>query len=81
MGITDVDGQFETNQAVLLVDEHGEEVARGLSTMSSEKLSDLLSLQSTEQTCTGGSPVVVHRDAMVLTMTTTRQQEFDHMGD
>ena len=81
VGITDVDGQFETNQAVLLVDEHGEEVARGLSTMSSEKLSDLLSLQSTEQTCTGGSPVVVHRDAMVLTMTTTRQQEFDHMGD
>ena len=47
----------------------------------SEKLSELLSLQSTEQTGTGGSPVVVHRDAMVLTMTTTRQQELDHTGD
>jgi len=81
VGITDVDGQFETNQAVLLVDEQGEEVARGLATMSSEKLSELLSLQSTEQTGTGGSPVVVHRDAMVLTMTTTRQQELDHTGD
>ncbi|QNI55023.1 glutamate 5-kinase [Synechococcus sp. BIOS-E4-1] len=73
VGVTELDGQFDANQAVLLLDEDGQEVARGLATMSSEKLKDLLTRQSPNQTTTGGSPVVVHRDAMVLTMPTTRQ--------
>ena len=75
VGITDVEGQFETNQAVLLIDEQGVEVARGLATMSSEKLADLLALPSTDLTGTGGSPVVVHRDAMVVTKVISPQRE------
>ena len=75
VGITSVDGQFDSNQAVLLIDETGEEVARGLATMSSDRLSDLLSQRSKDQTGSGGSPVVVHRDALVLTKTTSQQQK------
>lgn len=72
VGITDVDGQFDANQAVLLINDKGQEVARGLTTMSSEKLSDLMSQQSSKEHTTGGSPVAVHRDAMVLMMPSSR---------
>ena len=74
VGVTELDGQFDANQAVILLNEDGQEVARGLTTMSSEKLNDLMSLQQSSEASTGGSPVVVHRDAMVLMMATTRQE-------
>ncbi len=73
VGITGVDGQFDANQAVRMLNEDGQEVARGLTTMSSEKLNDLVCFQSSNKQGTGGSPVVVHRDALVLMMTTSRQ--------
>ena len=73
VGVTELNGQFEANQAVLLLNEDGQEVARGLTTMSSEKLNHLLTQQSSNATADGGSPVVVHRDAMVLMMPTTQQ--------
>ena len=74
VGITDLDGEFEANQAVLLLDENGQEVARGLATMSSERLRGMLTETASNQNQTGGSPVVVHRDAMVLTRSFSRQE-------
>ena len=73
VGITACDGQFEANEAVRLLSHDDEEVARGLTTMSSEKLRDLLSPSSARDEMQGGSPVVVHRDAMVLMTPTIRQ--------
>ena len=73
VGVTELNGQFDANQAVHLLNEEGKEVARGLTTMSSEKLSHLLTQESSNSTTVGGSPVVVHRDAMVLMMPTTQQ--------
>jgi glutamate 5-kinase len=56
-----------------MLNEDGQEVARGLTTMSSEKISDLVGLQSSNQQGSGGSPVVVHRDALVLMMATSQR--------
>ena len=74
VGVTDLDGEFEANQAVLLLDENGQEVARGLATMSSERLRSMLTETACNLNKTGGSPVVVHRDAMVLTKSFSRQE-------
>ena len=73
VGVTELDGQFDANQAVILLNEEGQEVARGLTTMSSEKLNDLVCFQSSNKQGTGGSPVVVHRDALVLMMATSQR--------
>ena len=73
VGITDVEGQFDANQAVRLINAKGEEVARGLSSINSEMLRDQLAKTSTNTAQQGGAPVVVHRDAMVLTTPTIRQ--------
>ena len=62
VGITAVEGQFSSNQAVRLVDSRGEELGRGLCSMDSDQLRQ--ALMETEVTVP--SPVVVHRDALVL---------------
>ena len=72
VGITDVDGQFSANQAVRVLDSDGLEVARGLTSMDSEQLGLRLS-QSLRSGTIGSSPVVIHRDAMVLITPTIRQ--------
>ena len=72
VGITHLEGEFDANQAVRLVNAAGKEVARGLSSMNSAKLRDQLAETSSDANHQGGAPVVVHRDAMVLMTPTIR---------
>jgi glutamate 5-kinase len=72
VGITAVEGQFSANQAVRVLDPDGQEIARGLTSMDSEQLAFRLN-QATKPGTLGGSPVVIHRDAMVLITPTIRQ--------
>ena len=74
VGITDVSGEFKANQPVLILDHDGHEVARGLSSIGSERLRDLLS-KPAQTGKEGNSPVVVHRDLLVLSTPTIRQQD------
>lgn len=62
VGITAVEGAFEANQAVALTDPSGEELGRGLCSLASDQLRQaLISHEDGES-----SPVVVHRDVLVL---------------
>ena len=72
MGITHLEGEFDANQAVRLVNAAGKEVARGLSSMNSTTLRDQLAETRNDAHHQGGAPVVVHRDAMVLMTPTIR---------
>ena len=72
VGITGIEGQFSANQAVRVLDPDGLEIARGLTSIDSEQLS-LSMNQSSRPRTIGGSPVVIHRDAMVLITPTIRQ--------
>ncbi|MEC8096311.1 MAG: PUA domain-containing protein, partial [Cyanobacteriota bacterium] len=72
VGISDLEGEFDANQAVRLVNAAGEEVARGLSSMDSAKIREQLAKATTDTSHQGGAPVVVHRDAMVLMTPTIR---------
>ena len=62
VGITAVDGDFAANQAVRLVDPHGDELGRGLCAMASDQLRE--ALMDPEPPLS--SPVLVHRDVLVL---------------
>ena len=62
VGITSVDGVFDANQPVTLCDPDGAELGRGLCLLSSTALAEALAAKSS----TVPSPVVVHRDALVL---------------
>ena len=62
VGITAVDGDFAANQAVRLVDPHGNELGRGLCAMASDQLRE--ALMDPEPPLS--SPVLVHRDVLVL---------------
>ena len=62
VGITAVDGDFAANHAVRLVDPHGDELGRGLCAMASDHLREALM----EPEPTLPSPVLVHRDVLVL---------------
>jgi glutamate 5-kinase len=74
VGITDLAGEFQANQPVLILDQDGREVARGLSSLSSETLRSLVKEPAgTERQ--GSSPVVVHRDVLVLSTPTIRQPD------
>jgi len=75
VGVTAVEGDFTANQPVRLLDPDGHEVARGLSSLSSETLELALQTSDTEASQEGGSPVVVHRDGLVLSAPTIRPPE------
>jgi glutamate 5-kinase len=62
VGVKAVEGNFETNQPVRLLNPNGKELARGLSSLSSDELQQALETSLSS----GNSPVVVHRDVLVL---------------
>ena len=63
VGVKNVEGAFSANQPVKIVDPNNNEIGRGISSFSSEFLQNALkrSLTSTR------SPLVIHRDVLVLT--------------
>ena len=67
-------GEFQANQPVQILDQDGDEVARGLSSFSSETLRSLVK-EPTRTDRQGSSPVVVHRDVLVLSTPTIRQPD------
>jgi len=72
VGVQAIEGSFGSNQPVTLMDPDGQELARGLSSMSSDDLDRALAAaadQSAENK--SNSPVVVHRDVLVMTATPT----------
>ena len=62
VGVTAVQGEFDANQPVTLRDPEGQELGRGLCSMDSEQLRRVMQTQGSG----APSPVVVHRDALVL---------------
>jgi len=62
VGITKIEGEFAANQPVRVLDPERNELARGLSSFSSETLRKALA-SNIEQ---GKSPIVIHRDVLVL---------------
>ena len=62
VGITAVDGDFESSCAVSLVDPSGDEFGRGLCSIASSSLRNALAASD----ALSRSTVVVHRDALVL---------------
>jgi glutamate 5-kinase len=68
-GITQVEGEFEPQEAVLLCDRAGEEIARGLVNYSSHELQKIKGSQSEAiESILGypGAETVVHRDNLAL---------------
>ncbi len=63
VGITKVKGEFEKNQAVKLTNKEGKELARGISSLSSNQILNGISSKMNGER----SPVVIHRDVLVLT--------------
>ena len=76
VGVKAVEGQFGANQPIQMLDPKGVEVARGLSSMSSEALDRALRDGSARARAgEDGSPVVVHRDALVMISPPTIQPQ------
>jgi len=71
VGIEGIQGTFGSNQPVSLVGPDGEELARGLSSMGSEAIERHLKAMAEKPHNGEGSPVVVHRDALVIVSTPT----------
>jgi glutamate 5-kinase len=68
-GITEIEGEFQTQDAVQLCDPLGQEVARGLVNYSSTELQKILGCQSEDIPQIlgyAGAETVVHRDNLVL---------------
>lgn len=68
-GISFVEGDFDSNDAVLLCDRHGNEIARGLVNYTSDELQQIRGRHSQEiSTILGyeGAGTIVHRDNLVL---------------
>ncbi|MDY6784073.1 MAG: glutamate 5-kinase [Cyanobacteriota bacterium] len=68
-GITQVDGEFQTSDAVVLCDRQGLEVARGLVNYSSGEIRQIQGQHSDripEILGYGGAETVIHRDNLVL---------------
>ena len=68
-GITEVEGEFQTNEAVQLCSPDGVEVARGIVNYSHRELSKILGQRSDEIVSILGytrADTVVHRNNMVL---------------
>ena len=62
VGVTAVRGHFAANQPVQLLDPNGVDVGRGLCSMDSDQLRAAMNDTSPGES----SPVVVHRDGLVL---------------
>ena len=62
VGVTAVRGDFAANQPVQLLDPQGQDVGRGLCSMDSDQLRAVMNSPSLGES----SPVVVHRDGLVL---------------
>ena len=63
VGIEKIDGEFEANQPVRVLNNQNVEIARGISSLGSEKLRNLISTPMIKTK----SPIVIHRDVLVLT--------------
>ena len=63
VGVKKVIGNFITNQPVKVIGNEGEEIARGICSMSS----DAIKIGINSKSSTTGSPLVIHRDVLVLT--------------
>ena len=63
VGVKEVDGDFTVNQAVRIVNTNKKEVAKGITSMSSEYLKRILNKEET----INSSMIVVHRDVLALT--------------
>jgi len=62
VGIIKIEGSFQSNQPVKIFDSEGTEFARGISSLSSEYIFNILETDSSFQK----SPIVIHRDVLVL---------------
>ncbi len=63
VGVKKVNGNFISNQPVNVFNNEGKEIARGICSMSSDAIKIGINSKST----TTGSPLVIHRDVLVLT--------------
>ena len=63
VGVKKVSGDFIANQPVKVINDEGEEIAKGISSMSS----DAIKIGINSRSDTTGSPLVIHRDVLVLT--------------
>ena len=63
VGITEIQGEFSTNQPIKIVNQEGKEVARGLCSFGSEKIRELQKIRLNSEK----SPIIIHRDVLVLT--------------
>jgi len=72
VGIRKIEGDFAANQPVRLLDPTGTEIARGLSSISSDRLERaVLDGSSRSPDSSAGSPVVINRDVLVMTGAST----------
>ena len=63
VGVKEVSGDFIANQPVKVINQEGEEIAKGICSMSSDAIKIGINSKSTKT----GSPLVIHRDVLVLT--------------
>jgi len=63
VGVKKVSGNFISNQPVKVINTEGEEIAKGICSMSS----DAIKIGINEKSETTGSPLVIHRDVLVIT--------------
>ncbi len=63
VGVKNVDGNFSSNQPVKIVNTNKEEIGRGVCSMSSEKIRKEIE----NQLLSKKSPLLIHRDVLVLT--------------
>ena len=63
VGVKKVSGSFISNQPVKVIDTEGEEIAKGICSMSS----DAIKIGINSKSSLTGSPLVIHRDVLVLT--------------
>ena len=63
VGIKKIIGNFISNQPVKIINNEGQEIAKGICSMSSDAIKIGINSKSTKQ----GSPLVIHRDVLVLT--------------
>jgi glutamate 5-kinase len=71
-GITKVDGNFQSQEAVVLCNTQGQEIARGLVNYSSSEICRVLGLRSDQMPEIlgyAGAETIVHRDNLVLSHT------------
>lgn len=62
VGIKNVYGEFASNQPVKILTKNGDEIARGITSISSDAIRNAL----TNPLSSNKSPVVIHRDVLVL---------------